>query len=77
MAPVHFVFCCPNLHNYADGAQGENSVLIISNIGEWVAHVNNNLICARIVIDITADLIKTTWTAQNRPANNIPKLILL
>ena len=24
--------------------------------------MNNNLICARIVIDITADLIKTTWT---------------
>ena len=48
---------CPN---YADGAGEESSVLITSNIGEWVAHVNNNLICAGIVIDITEDLIKTT-----------------
>ena len=74
MCPQSTCVFCPN---YADGAGEESSVLITSNIGEWVAHVNNNLICARIVIDITADLIKTTWTAQNRPANIIPKSFLL
>ena len=60
MCPQSTCVFCPN---YADdGAEpgGESSALIISNIGEWVAHVNNNLICARIVIDITEDLIKTT-----------------
>ena len=53
MCPQSTSVFCPN---YADdGAEpgGESSALIISNIGELVAHVNNNLICARIVIDIT------------------------